>query len=286
MVSVRFAMLAGAALIIGTQAAQAADLAPIVKAPPPVVFGGWYLRGDIGFSNQALRKLEFVKFDGTVPEQHNLSSGFDSAGIFRLGLGYQFLPWLRADVTGEYRMSAHFQALNDVDQGGGTFEPEHDFASKSEIVFLANVYADLGTWWCVTPFVGAGIGAAGIRMSNFQDFLNNGATGINMPAGFPGANNFANPTSTWNFAWALHAGLAYKVTPNFTIEFAYRYLDLGNATTGPIASFDALNIPNPSTQLDHNEFRHLYSNDFTVGVRWLLSPLPPPEPLYPLVRKG
>jgi opacity protein-like surface antigen len=290
MVSVRMAALAGAGLFCGMQAAIAADMPPIIqKAPPPIEeFGGWYLRGDIGFSNQAVRQLRFVKFDGTIPDQHNLSKGFDSAGIFRLGVGYQFNSWLRADVTGEYRMSAHFQALNDVDQGGGDFEPEHDFASKSEFVVLANVYADLGTWWCVTPFIGAGVGAADIRISNFQDFLNNGATGLGNPgnAGFPGANNFANPTSKWNLAWALHAGIAYKVTPNLSVELAYRYLHLGDATTGPMASFDILNNPNPSTQLDHNEFRHLYSHDLTLGVRWLLAPPPPAEPLYPLVRKG
>ncbi len=34
-------------------------------------------------------------------------------------------------------------------------------------------------------------------------------------------------TSKWSFAWALHAGLAYNVTNNFKVEFAYRYLNMG-----------------------------------------------------------
>ena len=38
--------------------------------------------------------------------------------------------------------------------------------------------------------------------------------------------------SKWNFAWALHAGLAYKVKPNITVELGYSYLDLGNGMTG------------------------------------------------------
>src|ERR1051326_6040617 len=80
MVSVRLAALAGAALIIGAQAAGAADMAPILKAPPPApVFGGWYLRGDIGFSNEDVGHITFVDVDGTVPTQQNLSKGFDSA---------------------------------------------------------------------------------------------------------------------------------------------------------------------------------------------------------------
>ena len=279
MVSVRFAALAGAALVVGAQAAGAADLPPIIrKAPPPVVeFGGWYLRGDIGFSNEGLRDLTFVAPDGSIPVQHNLSKGFDSAGIFRLGVGYQFNSWFRADVTGEYRMSAHFQALNDVDRGDGVFLPEHDFASKSEWVVLGNVYADLGTWWCMTPFVGAGVGAAFNRISNFQDFLNNDT---------PGANNFAIATEKTNFAWALHAGVAYRVNPNFSVELAYRYLNLGDATTGPMPGFDIFNTTNPNPQFGHNDFHHIHSHDLTLGVRWLFSPMPPPEPLYPLVRKG
>jgi hypothetical protein len=28
----------------------------------------------------------------------------------------------------------------------------------SSAVFLANGYVDLGTWWCFTPFIGAGVG--------------------------------------------------------------------------------------------------------------------------------
>ena len=30
--------------------------------------------------------------------------------------------------------------------------------TKSEWVVLANAYVDLGTWWCMTPFIGAGVG--------------------------------------------------------------------------------------------------------------------------------
>ena len=36
-------------------------------------------------------------------------------------------------------------------------------------VFMENAYVDLGTWWCVTPFVGVGIGSAWTRSTNFSD---------------------------------------------------------------------------------------------------------------------
>jgi hypothetical protein len=139
------AALAGAALVIGAQPAGAADLPPIIQEAPPVPvaeFGGWYLRGDIGFSNQRVREVIFVDSGGTVAAEQNLTKSFGRAGIFDLGVGYRFNSWLRADVTGQFRGKAHFQALDVVTSGGSTFT-EQTFASKSEWVFLANVYADL-----------------------------------------------------------------------------------------------------------------------------------------------
>jgi opacity protein-like surface antigen len=273
MSSVRMAALAGTALIAGMQAASAADMPPIIqKAPPPVeAFGGWYLRGDIGFSNQRVRDITFVDVNGNVPAQQNLTTGFDSAGLFDLGVGYQFNSWLRADVTGQYRMKAHFQDVNSVDQGNGTFLAESDFGSKSEWVVLANIYADLGTWWCLTPFVGAGVGGAYNIISNFQD----DTVVVN-------SRNFGNGAATWNFAWALHAGVAYKVTPGFTVELAYHYLDLGNANSGPLLT-GFLPVGTPAGS---NQFNHITSQDLTLGIRWMFAPPPPPEPFYPLVRKG
>jgi hypothetical protein len=66
--------------------------------PPPVEdFGGWYLRGDIGFSNQHVKRLNnALDAANTSPSQR---LGFTSAGIFGLGVGYKFNPWFRGDVT-------------------------------------------------------------------------------------------------------------------------------------------------------------------------------------------
>jgi opacity protein-like surface antigen len=79
--------------------------------------------------------------------------------------------------------------------------------------------------------------------------------------------------SKWNFAWALHAGLAYKISPNFTVELAYRYLDMGDGLTGDLRSFDGTNtIVNPTT------FKGLTSHDLKMGVRWNLNSLPVDAP--------
>src|SRR5262249_10099558 len=201
------ATVAGAAVAstvaVASKVAVAADLPPpIAPAPvykPPVDFGGWYLRGDIGFSHQRIKNVEFIPGPNLPPleSQSTLSVGTDIGSIFGLGIGYQY-AWFRFDVTGEWRGNAGFRTINRISSGGNTF-PEQNFGSKSEWVVLANVYADLGTWWCITPFIGAGIGGAYNTISNFTDI------GVQF-----GANNFAETASKWNTAWALHAGLAYK----------------------------------------------------------------------------
>jgi opacity protein-like surface antigen len=62
--SVRFLVAAGAASLLSS-AAFAADMPiappPQYYAPPPVAdFGGWYLRGDIGFSNQRVKNIAAI----------------------------------------------------------------------------------------------------------------------------------------------------------------------------------------------------------------------------------
>lgn len=262
-----FAIALAAMAVVAPQATRAADLPPL--PPPPIQeFGGWYLRGDIGMSNQRLKGLELILADPTDTIEWLDKGGFDSAPFFGIGIGYRHNSWFRWDITGEYRGKAHFAALDRYDSdNNGTWDGTNDYtAKKSELLFLFNAYLDLGTWKAITPFVGAGIGASRNTITNFRD--------INVPND---AVAYANDTSKWEFAWALHAGFAYDVTPNFTIELAYRYLDLGNAKSGDIITFTGVNaINNPVT------FRGITSHDFKLGVRWMLADLgvshwaPPP----------
>jgi opacity protein-like surface antigen len=157
----------------------------------------------------------------------------------------------------------------------GGFNTDTYHATKSEWVVLANAYVDLGTWWCITPFIGAGVGGARVSIANFTDQSINNFGGITSPG-----LAFGDNVAKWNFAWAAHAGLAYKVTPNFTVELAYRYLDMGDGLTGDLRAFDGTNnINNPTT------FKHITSHDLKLGVRWdLTSPQVYAPP--PLVTKG
>src|ERR1700726_1670910 len=143
--SVKFIIAAGAATLL-SQAAFAADMAiappPQMYAPPPVVedFGGWYLRGDIGFSNQRVDRLNNALDAGNTTSIQNNS--FNTAGIFGLGVGYKVNNWFRADVTGEYRGNSQFLGKDSITYRGG-FGTDTYHASKSEWVVLANAYVDL-----------------------------------------------------------------------------------------------------------------------------------------------
>jgi opacity protein-like surface antigen len=268
---------ATAVVLLALPSAHAADLPPL--APPqfqaPVEdFSGWYLRGNVGVTNQHVNSLDLVPnpFPGTAVSTPFLS--FDASPFFGLGVGYQLNNWFRFDVTGEYRSSSHFHGSQIASSGGVTLPDDYN-ASKSEWLFLTNAYVDLGTWWCVTPFVGAGIGASRNTISNFTDF---GAT-MSGTGGIPiiSTTYFAD-ASKWNFAWALYAGMSYQVTPAFTVEFAYRYLNLGSATTGTPHAFDGTVIPTSPFV-----FTGLTSNDFMLGLRWKIGE---PEMPMPLMRKG
>lgn len=267
--------LAGTAAIMTGSVALAADMPPVFYPVAPVVedfAGGWYLRGDIGMSNQRVGSLHNVLYDTPGIAVTNVSREFSSAPIFGVGIGYQWNSWLRFDVTGEYRGKSTFRGMD-------TYTPEpnsptgigvNDYhAKKSEWVVMANAYFDLGTWAGFTPFVGGGIGGAYNIISGFRD--------VNIPVG---GVAYADSHGKWNLAWAVHAGVGYQVTPNFTVELAYRYLNLGDAQSGDVTAYDGTNnVYNPM------HFRDIDSHDLKLGVRWLINPVPVVAP-PPVVTKG
>jgi opacity protein-like surface antigen len=285
--SVKFFVVAGAASLLSSMA-SAADMAiaapPMGYGPPPVAaadFGGWYLRGDVGFSNQrvdTVRNTNAALYSGLT--SFSETTGYDSGGLYQLGAGYKFNSWFRVDVTGEYRGSANFHGLDLISfpNGGATgYGSDVYNASHSGWLLLANAYADLGTWYCITPYVGAGIGTAQVKVANFTD--SGVATLFPTGSGVGPSLVSAATGSQWNFAWALHAGLSYQVNPNMAIDLGYSYVNMGSGATGVDAAFDN------SAGGHVFQFHNITSQDVKLGVRWNL--WNPPAPSYaPLVTKG
>jgi len=274
--SVRFLAAAGAVSLL-SQAAFAADLAiapsPMYAPPPVEEFGGWYLRGDIGMTNQQMKSLNNP--DPNAALFTSVGMGFDSSTLFDLGVGYRFNNWFRMDVIGQWRGRANFHGSQFTDAFAGSALVNNYSGSKSEAVFMANGYVDLGTWWCVTPFIGAGIGTSYNRISGFRDDGMGNTGGVANPVSVV----YAADNGKWNLAWALHAGLGYRVTPNVTLELGYSYMNLGDATTGADSNFAGTATPQfPWTMKD------ITSHDLKLGVRWDLDT--PPVYAPPIIRKG
>src|SRR5829696_3696214 len=90
----------------------------------------------------------------------------------------------------------------------------------------------------IPPFVGGGVGVA------YHGIRNGFDTGLhyNYTAGYAGSAFPANESTGGtlldrtksDLAWAVHAGLAYAVTPNLKLELAYRYLNMGHAESGKL----------------------------------------------------
>jgi opacity protein-like surface antigen len=265
----RLLAAAATAALFAIPAAHAADLPPLPPVYQPAPMSGWYLRGFVGMTNQQVNNVGFSPNPFPNDNITTQFATFDSSPLFGMGVGYQWNNWLRFDVTGEYRANSHFRSIQvDHSVTPVQFADEYN-ASKNEVLFLANAFIDLGTWWCVTPFIGAGIGGSYNTIQSFTDIGNSVGDGIS-------STTFADDHSKWSFAWALYAGLAYQVTPNFNVELMYRYVNLGSAQTGPAHAFDNTPIPtNPFV------FDTITSHDLMLGVRWMFDQPPPP-----LMRKG
>jgi opacity protein-like surface antigen len=271
--------------------AQAADLPPAPRLPAPTVaeFSGWYLRGDVGIGIASAPDLENLP----DPIATGVSSGFLSTsasqafnnttlspfGMIDFGVGYQFNNWFRVDGTLEYRGGANLQSLYTLTDpaspyfGGPLQYADFYRVNVSSFIGLFNGYVNVGNFWGVSPFIGAGVGFANNNLSGFTDQgLGYSVSGSLGPSG----GYFGNGSKT-SFAWALMAGLDFNITPNLKLEFGYRYLNYGSITTGGshclagtlggVFSAQNCNGGVVNTISSHNT---LASNDFRLGLIWIL----------------
>jgi opacity protein-like surface antigen len=290
MVSVRLLISVAAASLLATSA-FAADMAvlppppptyqppPMAYAPAPVVvpqpLAGWYLRGDVGVGAQTFSSFDHSQINSAFvwPASWTIvQKDVQDTGIFGGGVGYEFNNWFRADVTAEYRTKAMFKTIGSYTNfcaGGGTCFDVTE-GNLSSTVVMANAYVDLGTWWCLTPYIGAGIGGAYNRTTGVQDM------GLNSD-GTTGFGFTTNDASQWNLAWNAQAGLSYNVTNNFKVDLNVRYLHLGSPQTSEVFCQNTAACPGALYTLTNTS-----SWDFRMGVRWLLQPESPPPAMAPM----
>lgn len=180
---------------------------------------GWYLRGDGAY-------VEPVKADKGDPI---IDSGFSKSKLDATwsaggGFGYKFVNWLRADITADHRFYADFEGARTLPGGIGSRLDRGRLESSTALV---NAYLDLGNWSGITPYVGAGVGAAMNRVSDQTAqttclTLACGAIGTHLAIKVP-------ERRTYDLAWALMGGVAVEMGAGFTVDLGYRYVNLGEA---------------------------------------------------------
>ena len=280
MASFKALCLAGVASLVATATGFAADLP--LPAPPPIyvpqpapAFGGnWYLRGDVGISIADLRTEQSSFNPRNVPPATQFQqSSLDDSAFIDGGVGYRFNQYFRADVTGEYRASAQYSAIETYNFGAfltprtGQRNADAYRGNVRVVDGLVNGYIDAGTWYGITPFIGGGIGVANINAGSVTD------------SGEGGGIGYSSGKSQTNFAYAAMAGLDFNVTRNLVFEIGYRYLNAGSFSSGAIICQNESPCPN---EVQHHK---LASNDIRLGLRYIIPDFAPVGPAPVLISK-
>lgn len=199
-----FRLSAACAVLIASPV-LAADYDPpiyIEEAPEfvPVEIGsGWYLRGDLSYSSG---KPVYKSRDLGISNRR-----FGGGA----GVGYHFSDNFRGDLTLNYLGSDRID-YDDSSKSGQVANGAYEAWSG-----LVSGYYDIATIVGITPYVGAGLGVVHSRYNMSPD------TNIWDPDPFPVSN------SSYNFAYALMAGAAYKITDNVSVDLGYQFLHAPDA---------------------------------------------------------
>ncbi|OYX35089.1 MAG: hypothetical protein B7Y99_04340 [Caulobacterales bacterium 32-69-10] len=145
--------------------------------------------------------------------------GFGSTAAVELGLGRRITPHLRLEGLVTYRPDLDFGGRANFVRTPGEQRVSADMNSLSA---MAVIYADLGVYGRLRPFLGLGAGAARNKVSDVRfAFPGLGATASTV---IPGGGET-------NFAWMAAAGVSLPVSSRLTLDVAYRYVDLGDVRT-------------------------------------------------------
>jgi opacity protein-like surface antigen len=197
--------------------ARAADMPPIMQQAPQEVseFGSnWYLRGDIGYR---ANRISTTSTWGGLPL---VPGTFEGATSLSGGVGFK-VGWFRADLTYDYMTRANMQAT-------ALGFPNLSVKVGSQAL-LFNAYADLGTWNGFTPYVGLGVGASFVEISDY-------------PSAAFTASAPESSARKGNLAWAAMAGVSYGLTSSLAVELGYRYINLGSGESGVNRDVMTLNL--------------------------------------------
>lgn len=271
----KYALIGFAAALFVGSTAHAADLyqqeappQPFYEPQQPAVesASGWYLRGDGFYSFNKLRGANFYQGGSSASLVDFSTSSVENSYGLGAGVGYQITSLLRADLTADYMFSTNFNGSTRGDCGTPGLSPctSKDLASFTALSILANAYVDLGTYYSITPYVGAGIGGTQV---NWSSLSNTSCSNANPASCDPTVTH--DGKSSWRFTYALMAGASVDLTCNVKADAGYRYR---NVNGGEMFGYKTGGGPGYDKGFNIHEGR--------VGLRYTFGGCAQPAPEY------
>jgi len=195
---VTLSLLAAAGLLLGAEAASAADLGrPVYKAPPPAVvaaynWSGFYIGGHLGGAWSSEEVTDF----GAVPALTGSPDPDGFIGGAQVGFNWQADRWVFG-IEGDWSASG-------VD-GAATL----DGPFTSETSWYATLTGRIGYAW-----------------DNWMWYVKGGAAWADIEYGY---NTFGTVSDT-RVGWTVGTGIEWALAPQWSAKLEYNYLDFGKDT--------------------------------------------------------
>ena len=222
---------------------QILALAAIAIATPvlncdAVAQDSYYVKGEVGVTMP--QKIEKQKLKKSAI--FGIEGGYKMNENFRFGLGLNFANGMKFKDDG---------ALKD--------------AKVSSVILETNAYYDIADFNGFTPYLTAGVGVARnkLKVSGTTIVTDTNQNGSGAVKGGPNnttpkGNIISTATDSKSlkktgFAWNIGFGGMYNINPEFGVDLAYRYRDLGKVKIGKDSS-------------NKDVSKKLKSHNVTVGV--------------------
>jgi opacity protein-like surface antigen len=199
-------VVAASAILLGVNAARAADLEP-VAAPP-----GWYvsLFGGVSWLDDVKTDYEYDGYEGTYHADVSTDTGFIVGGA----IGTHVMDDLRVELEVAY-------SENDADRIDYSAPAASDYKGDASgqfgiLTFMANIWYDVPLSEALTPYIGGGAGVAI----------------VDADSGYKDNSNY-DPifdSSEAAFAFQLGAGLRWHVAENIALDVGYRFRGIDGPT--------------------------------------------------------
>jgi outer membrane protein OmpA-like peptidoglycan-associated protein len=206
--------------------------------------GAWYFGGEGGWTN--LDSQSGRTNLGNFPVKTSFDTGFNVGAR----AGYEWGPW-RFEEEFRYQQNGR----TNVNIAGFNLGVNGD---RNAYAIMSNLIYDFSLGYPITPHIGAGIGAVGLR------------EGVNLRNSASVVDN-----TQWEFGYQAIAGIRYNINPALAFDFDYRYL----GTTDPTFRTRFGTVSYGSGYSTHSLLASL-------SVRFGAAPpppLPPPAPPMPPV---